>query len=348
MQNQNQHQNQLQDQAGLPSYPAGSYPAVPTDHKTRYQSFDQNQGPAYSLPGNAGIYPDAGEWVPPSAERNGGGQGQSSSYPEVVYGHGFGSETFSPDRVMNPSLNNGRADYPSPNAPVLEMPAVPPVQPQPQTVEPRVQMQTSTVLYNQGNQYTDPQVNIGPATVTIGDQTITLPSQDSVNFHIYREGWVSRDCRIMTADKKTCAYHIEYPRSFLGSWHVNMRRSSSHGPTVFLITKAALGWDFTIQDPSRPALSTKLVRTDKLGIGKRAFRFRGFDGKEYAWKGSGGIGGDLKLVVYPTKHILAYYHRTKRAWAKEGRLEILPGAHYMLDLVVATGFAVEEWERQNR
>ncbi|KAJ3007405.1 hypothetical protein HKX48_009175 [Thoreauomyces humboldtii] len=167
----------------------------------------------------------------------------------------------------------------------------------------------------------------------------------SVNFHIYREGWVSRDCRILQADKKTVAYHIDYPYSFFGSWHVNMRRTGSKGPTVFLITKSAMGSDFTIADPSNPSLSTKVTRSGGV-IGKRKHMFVGFDGKKYAWKGSD-LGGDLKLVCYPNKEIMAYYHRKKHAWAKEGRLEVFAGGQHIMDLVVATGFCVEEYERQH-
>ncbi|KAI8908883.1 hypothetical protein DFJ77DRAFT_513484 [Powellomyces hirtus] len=178
--------------------------------------------------------------------------------------------------------------------------------------------------------------NMVPGTVFIGEP---------VTFHIYRQGWVSRDCRILQSDKKTVAYHIDYPRSFFGSWHVNMRRSGANGPTVFLITKSAMGSDFTIQDPVNPALTTKVVRSGGV-IGKRKHAFAAFDGKQYAWKGAG-LGGDLKLVCYPLKTVAAFYHRKKHAWAKEGRLEILPGGQHILDLVVATGFCVEEWERQN-
>lgn len=210
----------------------------------------------------------------------------------------------------------------------------------------------------------------------------------TLQFNIYRDGleshlrssvfcslltsdarWVSRDCRIMTADKKSMAYHIEYPYSFFGSWHVNMRRGGPQGPTVFLITKSAMGWDFTIQDPSNPANTTKLSRSGGV-IGKRKHMFKGFDGKQYAWKGASlgfvrlllcpsnpsvtdmvihlKLSGDLKLVSYPTKTVAAYYHRTKRSWSKEGRLEVFANAQHLLDLIVATGFAVEEWERQNR
>ncbi|TPX67900.1 hypothetical protein SpCBS45565_g03431 [Spizellomyces sp. 'palustris'] len=265
--------------------------------------------------------------------------------------YGFDSAAYSVDNT-GPSIYPSAHDYvppgvehvsrdarlPAPSAPQMDASVAQQQQQQQQYAQPQ-QLVGQTNVY-----YTRPGVPVQVPTATGGMMVI---GGGSVNFHIYRDGWVSRDCRILTADKKSVAYHIDYPYSFFGSWHVNMRRGSSQGPTAFLITKSAMGWDFTIQDPVNPALTTKLTRSGGGVLGKRKHSFKGFDGKNYAWKGHG-LGGDLKCVCYPTKTIIAFYHRTKHSWSKEGRLEILPNGHHLLDLVVATGFAVEEWERQNR
>ncbi|KAI8820526.1 uncharacterized protein EV422DRAFT_531193 [Fimicolochytrium jonesii] len=214
----------------------------------------------------------------------------------------------------------------------------------------------NAVEQHNGNYPTAPPVSSAPLPTPQQQSTYNVPTTvpatqavvygETVNLHFYREGWVSRDCRILAGDKKNMAYHIEYPYSFFGSWHVNMRRSGPKGPTIFLIKKSAIGSDFTIEDPVNTNQRVKLIRSGGV-IGKRKHAFMGSDGKQYAWKGNN-LGGDLKLVCYPQKTVAAFFNRTKHAWAKEGRLEILPSGQHIMDLIVATGFCVEEWERQNR
>ncbi|KAJ3155692.1 hypothetical protein HDU86_004161 [Geranomyces michiganensis] len=158
-------------------------------------------------------------------------------------------------------------DKPLPPAPAAQQ--IPVIQIQ----EPEHQSVTTETL---------PSGGVASTVQTVYQATYPLPA-NSVTFNIHRTGWISRDCRVMFADKKTPAYHFDYDHSFFGSWHVNMRRGDSHGPTVFLITKSAMGSEFTIQDPVNPSLSTKIGRTGGV-IGKRKHEFRAFDGIKYAWK----------------------------------------------------------------
>ncbi|KAI9097219.1 hypothetical protein DFS34DRAFT_620866 [Phlyctochytrium arcticum] len=295
---------------------AGSagYPPIDSKHGIDTRAYTVVEG---TSGGSGGIYPTAQDDVPPSVEP--GWEHRGSSKNQVG--------------PMPLQQQQQPGNYYGPVEPQQQQQQY---QPQGQVPQ-QQQLQPTTNIY-----YTQPGVPVhipGGPTVMVGGA--------AVNFHIYRDGWVSRDCRIVTGDKKAQAYHIEYPYSFFGAWHVNMRRTSSHGPTVFLITKSAMGWDFTIQDPANPQLTTKLTRSGGGIMGKRKHAFKGFDGKSYAWKGHG-LGGDLKCVSYPSKMVVAFYHRTKHSWAKEGRLEILPMGQHILELLVATGFATEEWERQNR
>ena len=59
------------------------------------------------------------------------------------------------------------------------------------------------------------------------------------------------------------------------------------------------------------------------------------------------MGTDLSLQVYPSKKYVAYYRRQYFSWMNEGYFELFPAVHHMQDLVIATGFAMEEREREN-
>ena len=164
-----------------------------------------------------------------------------------------------------------------------------------------------------------------------------------MKLHIYRRGF--QDAVIKDESKTESLYFVDFPMSFFGSWTITIHGGLNNTfPAVATIDKRTFSWDMTITD-CVTGYKTMLV---KSGIFTRKHAFRGENGVEYAWKGSG-FGGDLKLVAYPDKHtVLAYYNRSMFAFRKEGTLDVDNSMEPMIRIVLATGFAVEEWERQQR
>ncbi|KAJ3257475.1 hypothetical protein HK103_004550 [Boothiomyces macroporosus] len=169
------------------------------------------------------------------------------------------------------------------------------------------------------------------------------PSSDLI-YHIYRGGLFSRDARITVENKQEQLFHVEFPLSLFGSWSVTIHwGANKNGPIAMTISKPIFSWDFDIIDHTTN-FRTSLIKT---GFFSRKHSFMGPDGRQYAWKGSG-FGGNLKLVAYPEKVQVGYYERAMFSFMKEGKLVISPQVHHMINLIIATGFAVEEWEREQR
>ncbi|KAJ3316084.1 hypothetical protein HDV04_000293 [Boothiomyces sp. JEL0838] len=165
-----------------------------------------------------------------------------------------------------------------------------------------------------------------------------------ITFHIYKSGLFSRDAKITTDNKNEQLFHVEFPFSFFGAWKVTIHYGSNkEGQLAMTISKPVFSWDFEITD-HQINFTTKL---SKSGLFSRKHAFTGPDGRGYAWKGTG-FGGDLKLVAYPEKVQVAYYDRAAFSVKKQGKLIITPQVSHMANLIIATGFAVEEWEREQR
>ncbi|KAJ3182385.1 hypothetical protein HDU87_008549 [Geranomyces variabilis] len=307
-----------------PAYEAGSssadvtYPAdiKPGTVDTRSYAVD-NAG--------SGIYPNATEhYVPPTAEP------ESHQYESALVPSAPSAAVLAEKR---PSFlarhithrKEFKQDKPLPAAPT-------------------VQQQSTEVVQQSVTNEALPSGGVASTMQTVYQGPYPLPA-NSVTFNIHRTGWISRDCKILHADNKTPAYHIDHPYSFFGAWHVNMRRGDSHGPVVFLINKSAVGSEFSIQDPVNPGLSAKIVRTGGI-IGKRKHEFKAFDGRKYAWK-LDAAGGDMTLVCYPEKSMVARVYRAHHSWSKVARVEVLPNGSHIMDLIVASGLCVEEWEKHH-
>ncbi|KAJ3317579.1 hypothetical protein HDV06_001370 [Boothiomyces sp. JEL0866] len=174
-------------------------------------------------------------------------------------------------------------------------------------------------------------------------QQYTQNQQFDKVYHIYKSGMFSKDAKILDSNKNQ-VFHVEFPFAFFGAWSVTVHHGATkQGPIAMSINKPAFSWDFDIVDCG----SNFRTILRKAGIFSRKHAFNGPDGKEYAWKGNG-FGGDLKLIAYPEKVQVGYYDRAAFSFKKEGKIIITQRVHHMTNLIIATGFAVEEWEREQR
>ncbi|KAJ3250199.1 hypothetical protein HK103_003786, partial [Boothiomyces macroporosus] len=156
-------------------------------------------------------------------------------------------------------------------------------------------------------------------------------------------GMFSRDAKI-TDSNKNQVFHVEFPFAFFGAWSVTVHHGATkQGPIAMSINKPTFSWDFEIVDHG---MNFRTI-LHKVGMFSRKHAFNGPNGKEFAWKGTG-FGGDLKLVAYPEKVQVAYYDRAAFSFRKEGKIVVTPQVSHMANLIIATGFAVEEWEREER
>ncbi|KAJ3276881.1 hypothetical protein HDV01_002936 [Terramyces sp. JEL0728] len=167
--------------------------------------------------------------------------------------------------------------------------------------------------------------------------------QTDIVYNIYRTGLFSKDATITNANK-ALLYHVEFPMAFFGAWNVTFHCGEDKGaPIAMQISKPIFNWDFEITDHNIK-FATKLA---KAGLFTRKHIFHGPDGREYAWKGTG-FGGDLKLIAYPEKAQIALYKRSNFAISKLGKIIVSLQAQQIANLIIATGFAVEEWEREQK
>ncbi|KAJ3316087.1 hypothetical protein HDV04_000296 [Boothiomyces sp. JEL0838] len=167
---------------------------------------------------------------------------------------------------------------------------------------------------------------------------IQPPTTDLI-YHIYRTSLFSRDSKITTSDKTEQLFHIEFPFSFIGGWNITFHwGADKEGMVALQIKKPVFNWSMEITDHIAN-YKTIVIPT---GMFKKKFVFHGPDGKEYAWKPCGM--GDLKLLSYPEKTQVALYDR-KFAISKKGTLTVSPTVYQMANMIIATAFAVEEWER---
>jgi len=161
--------------------------------------------------------------------------------------------------------------------------------------------------------------------------------------HIYRTG--VQALQVYRDDLVTCAFHLDLPvpsdfSTLQAGWVVRLRRHGPEGNVDLAIRKAVGGQELVIMEPPQsdglPAgKSTTLEKPMDLWGSSRAFR--GFDRQEYYWKGKELFRGHKKVAKFSK----TWFGSTQE---KLGTLEIYSLGHNMIDLIVAGGVVLKEWE----
>ncbi|KAJ3414928.1 hypothetical protein HDV05_005877 [Chytridiales sp. JEL 0842] len=177
------------------------------------------------------------------------------------------------------------------------------------------------------------------------------PTGGELMYSIFRNG--DRDARICVgSDKDAVGYEMEYQFGSFSRKEIHMHRLSKTGVVCYVIQKEHFDWDMSILSTFDPGYSVKMVKVGgkydtllvKDAVRRREHRFRAFNGRLYGWRGEK-LGNDLRLVSYPSQEVVATIKRDKKTYRQTCLFEISPAVEDILELVLASGFAADEWEQ---
>ncbi|KAI9205734.1 uncharacterized protein BJ171DRAFT_580379 [Polychytrium aggregatum] len=171
------------------------------------------------------------------------------------------------------------------------------------------------------------------------------PDGSPIILHVYRTGL--QITQVYLEDLSTCAFHLEMPlpvdlSTLQAGWVVRIRRHGPDGSVDFVVRKNVNSQDLIIMEPPQSeggradGKATTLEKPADMWQSSR--RFRGFDREEYVWRNG-------KDLMHGNKKVASIV----KAWFKgKGEklctLEVYSQAQHMVDLVVATGVVMAEWE----
>ncbi|KAI5477548.1 hypothetical protein MNV49_006136 [Pseudohyphozyma bogoriensis] len=168
----------------------------------------------------------------------------------------------------------------------------------------------------------------------------------AVAFNVHKAGGVFSKDDVVTAasDRNTALYYLDFPHTWRSSWNLTLHRGAKEGPVLCTLNKGSYGFtrdDIEIAFPN----GWKTVLAKKSLVSK-AHEFVGVDNvTTFKWKSDGMLSSSLNCIDNSTGFIAATWTKSY-GFGKDGSLLVSPTYNHMLDVIVATALAMEEWQRE--